>query len=68
MGQPAAGVAGEAGTAEAPPTRPWRKLAWWAWVAAYVVAGVTLFFCYRWLSETQAVSYTHLTLPTICSV
>ena len=56
MGQPTAEVAGEAGTAEAPPTRSWRKLAWWAWVAPYVVAGVTLFFCYRRLSETQPVT------------
>ncbi len=56
MGQPTAEVAGEAGTAEVPPTRSWRKLAWWAWVAAYVVAGVTLFFCYWRLSETQAVT------------
>jgi len=56
MGQPAAQVAGEAGTAEAPPARSWRKLAWWAWVAAYVVAGVALFLCYRRLSETQAVT------------
>ena len=56
MGQPTAEVAGEAGTAEVPPTRSWRKLAWWAWVAAYVVAGVTLFFCFRRLSETQPVT------------
>jgi len=56
MGQQAAEVAGEAGTAEAPPTRSWRKLAWWAWVAAYVVAGVALFFCYWRLSGTQAVT------------
>jgi hypothetical protein len=56
MGQPTAEVAGEAGTAEVPPARSWRKLAWWAWMAAYVVAGVTLFFCYRRLSETQAVT------------
>jgi hypothetical protein len=53
MGQPAAEVAGEAGTAEAPPMRSWRKLAWWAWVAPYVAAGVTLFFCYWRLSETH---------------
>ena len=56
MEQPTAEVAGETDTAEASPTRPKRKLAWWAWVAAYVAAGVTLFFCYRWLSETQAVT------------
>ena len=56
MGQSAAEVAGEAGTAAVPPARSWRKLAWWAWVAAYVVAGVTLFFCYRRLSGTQAVT------------
>src|SRR3984893_5983065 len=56
MEQPAAQAAGEADTAESSPTRPWRKLAWWAWVAAYVTAGVTLFFCYRWLAETQAVT------------
>jgi hypothetical protein len=56
MGQPSAGVAGEAVTAEARPARPRRNLAWWAWVAAYVVAGVTLFFCYRRLSQTQAVT------------
>src|SRR5579859_5259338 len=56
MGQPTAEVAGEAGAAEAPPARSWRKLAWWAWVALYVVAGVTLFFCYRRLSETQPVT------------
>ena len=56
MGQRAAEVAGEAGTAEVPPARSWRKLAWWAWVAAYVVAGVILFFCYRRLSGTQAVT------------
>jgi len=56
MGQSAAQVAGEAGTGEAPPARSWRKLAWWAWVAAYVVAGVALFLCYRRLSETQAVT------------
>jgi hypothetical protein len=55
MGQPAAEVAGEAGTPE-PPARSWRKLAWWAWVAAYVAAGVTLFFCYRRLSATQGVN------------
>jgi hypothetical protein len=53
MGQPTAEVAGEAGTAEAPPARSWRDLARWAWVALYLVAGVTLFFCYRRLSETQ---------------
>jgi hypothetical protein len=56
MGQPTAEVAGEARTAQVPPTRSWRKLAWWAWVAAYVVAGVTLFFCYRQLSGTQPVT------------
>jgi hypothetical protein len=56
MEQSTAEVAGEADTAEASPTRPWRKLAWWAGVAAYVAAGVTLFFCYRWLSETQPVT------------
>jgi len=56
MGQPTAEVAGQAGTAEAPPARPWRKLAWWAWVAAYAVAGIALFFCYRRLSGTQAVT------------
>lgn len=56
MEQPTAKVAGETDTAEASPARPKRKLAWWAWVAAYVTAGVTLFFCYRWLSETQAVT------------
>jgi hypothetical protein len=56
MEQPTAEVAGEPGTAEASPARTKRKLAWWAWVAAYVTAGVTLFFCYRWLSETQAVT------------
>src|SRR5579862_1307048 len=56
MEQPTAEVAGEAGTAEVPPARSWRKLAWWAWMAAYVVAGVTLFFCYRRLSGTQAVT------------
>jgi hypothetical protein len=47
---------GEAVTAEARPGRPWRNLAWWARVAAYVVAGVTLFFCYRRLSQTQPVT------------
>jgi hypothetical protein len=31
MGQPTAEVAGEAGTAEAPPARSRRKIAWWAW-------------------------------------
>ena len=56
MGQPTAEVAGGAGTAEASLTRPWRKLAWWLWVAAYVVAGVTLFVCYRRLSQTQPVT------------
>src|SRR6516225_11561099 len=56
MGQPTAAVAGEAGTAGAPPTRPWRGLAWWAWVAGYGAAGVTLVLCYRWVSETQAVT------------
>src|SRR5579863_3204347 len=56
MEQPTAEVAGEADTAEASPTRPWRTLARWAWVAAYVAAGVTLFFCYRWLSQTEAVT------------
>jgi hypothetical protein len=56
MGQPTAEVAGEPGTAEAPRTRPWRKLTWWAWVAAYVVAGVALFLCYRRLSQTQPVT------------
>ena len=54
MGQSAAEVAGEAGTAAVPPARSWRKLAWWAWVAAYVVAGVTLFFVYLRLSRTHA--------------
>src|SRR5579872_7197425 len=56
MEQPTAEVAGEAGTAPASPTRPWRRPAWWAWVAAYVVAGAALFFCYRRLSGTQAVT------------
>jgi hypothetical protein len=56
MEQPTAEVAGEAGTAGPSSARSWRKLAWWAWVAAYGVAGVTLFFCYRWLSQTQAVT------------
>jgi hypothetical protein len=56
MGQPTAEVAGEPGITDAPPTRPWRNLAWWAWAAALVVAGVTLFFCYRRLSETQPVT------------
>jgi hypothetical protein len=56
MGQPAAEVAGEAGTAEVPPARSWRRPAWWAWAAAYVVAGAALFFCYRRLSGTQAVT------------
>ena len=56
MGQPTAEVAGEAGTAQAPPARSWRNLAWWAWGAAYVVAGVTLLFCFRRLSETQPVT------------
>jgi hypothetical protein len=54
--EPMAEVTGEAETAEASPTRPRRKLAWWAWVTAYVTAGVTLFFCYRLLSGTQAVT------------
>ena len=56
MGQPAAEVAGKAGAAEAPPARSWRELAWWAWVAAYVVAGATLFFCCWRLSGTQPVT------------
>jgi hypothetical protein len=56
MGRPAAEVAGEAGPAIGPPARSWRRLAWWARVAAYVVAGVTLFFCCRRLSETQPVT------------
>jgi hypothetical protein len=55
MGQPAAEVTSEAGDAEAPPTRSRRELAQWVWVAAYLVAGVTLFFCYRRLSQTQPV-------------
>src|SRR5271165_4671150 len=56
MEQPTAEAAGETDTAAAPPTRPTRKLAWWAWAAAYAAAGVTLFVCYRWLSETEAVT------------
>src|SRR6201987_456141 len=56
MELPPTEVAGETDTAEASPTRPRRKLAWWAWLTAYVAAGVALFFCYRWLSETEAVT------------
>jgi hypothetical protein len=56
MEQPTADVAGETATAAVSPTRPRRRLAWWAWVTAYLTAGVTLFFCYRWLSETQPVT------------
>jgi len=56
MGQPSAGVAREAATAEARPARSWPNLARWARVAAYVVAAVTLFFCYLRLSQTQAVT------------
>ena len=56
MGQPAAQVTGDEGSVRAAPTRAWRNLTWWAWIAVYVLAGVTLFFCYWRLSSTQAVT------------
>ena len=56
MGQPAAQVTGDEGSVRAAPTRSWRNPSWWAWVAVYVLAGVTLFFCYWRLSRTQAVT------------
>eukprot|EP00969_Alexandrium_andersonii_P043420 1903893-Alexandrium_andersonii.AAC.1 len=36
-------------------------------VSAVVCAVAPMLF-HRWLLSTRAVSYTHLTLPTICSV
>jgi hypothetical protein len=56
MGKPAAQVTGDAGSVRAAPARSWRNPTWWAWAAVYVLAGVTLFFCYWRLSRTQAVT------------
>ncbi|MBV8997266.1 MAG: hypothetical protein JO287_27035 [Pseudonocardiales bacterium] len=48
-------VAEVADAADVPPARSWRRTAWWAWAAAYVVAGGLLFLCCRRLSETHSV-------------
>jgi hypothetical protein len=56
MGQPTAQVTGDERSVRAAPARSWRNPTWWAWVGAYVLAGVALFFCYRRLSGTQPVT------------
>ena len=43
----------------------------WSWVAHRITGVLTFFFLFAHVLDTalvRAVSYTHLTLPTICSV
>ena len=44
--------------------RPWRRALWWLMVVVIVENAARLSIPYL----VKAVSYTHLTLPTICSV